>query len=167
MELLQSCTKPSICSHITTTSCEHYGISPVTQLFVKQFVEANNREDIEYPHDWSFVQGVQMDSQWISLTKLLQGISVNSLPIGPIMWKAFPCHGLIMWYDPPCWSHIKGNTSQPLNEHNPLTDPDSNVHGANMGPIWGRQDPGGPHVGPMNFAIWGPTFGGLSHITEK
>ena len=23
-----------------------------------------------------------------------------------------------------------------------------------MGPIWGRQDPGGPLVGPMNFAIW-------------
>ena len=23
-----------------------------------------------------------------------------------------------------------------------------------MGPIWGRQDPGGPHVGPMIFAIW-------------
>ena len=31
---------------------------------------------------------------------------------------------------------------------------DSKVHGANMGPIWGRQDPDGPHVGPMNFAIW-------------
>ena len=31
--------------------------------------------------------------------------------------------------------------------------PDSKVHGANMGPIWGRQDPGGPHVGPMNVAI--------------
>ena len=31
---------------------------------------------------------------------------------------------------------------------------DSKVHGANMGPIWGRQDLGGPHVGPMNFAIW-------------
>ena len=28
------------------------------------------------------------------------------------------------------------------------------VHGANMGPIWGRQDPGGPHFRPMNFAIW-------------
>ena len=26
--------------------------------------------------------------------------------------------------------------------------------GANMGPIWGRQDPGGPHDGPMNFVIW-------------
>ena len=24
-----------------------------------------------------------------------------------------------------------------------------------MGPIWGRQDPCGPHVGPKNFAIWG------------
>ena len=23
-----------------------------------------------------------------------------------------------------------------------------------MGPIWGWWDPGGPHVGPMNFAIW-------------
>ena len=32
--------------------------------------------------------------------------------------------------------------------------PESKVHGANMGPIWGRQDPGGPHVDPMNFAIW-------------
>ena len=32
--------------------------------------------------------------------------------------------------------------------------PDSKVHGANMGPILSRQDPGGPHVGPMNFAIW-------------
>ena len=34
------------------------------------------------------------------------------------------------------------------------TIPDSKVHGVNMEPIWGRQDPGGPHVGPMNFAIW-------------
>ena len=32
--------------------------------------------------------------------------------------------------------------------------PDSKVRGANMGPIWGRQDPGGPHVGATNFAIW-------------
>ena len=32
--------------------------------------------------------------------------------------------------------------------------PDSKVHGANMGPIWGRQDPGVPHVGPMNLTIW-------------
>ena len=29
---------------------------------------------------------------------------------------------------------------------------DSKVHGANMGPIWVRQDPGGLHVGPMNWS---------------
>ena len=23
-----------------------------------------------------------------------------------------------------------------------------------MGPTWGRQNSGGPHVGPMNLAIW-------------
>ena len=32
------------------------------------------------------------------------------------------------------------------------TIPDSKVHGANTGPIWGRQDPGWPHAGPVNFA---------------
>ena len=32
--------------------------------------------------------------------------------------------------------------------------PESKVHGANMGLIWGRQDQGGPRVGYMNFAIW-------------
>ena len=36
--------------------------------------------------------------------------------------------------------------------------PESKVHVVNMGPIWGRQDPGGPHVGPMNFAIWGDVW---------
>ena len=35
-----------------------------------------------------------------------------------------------------------------------IATPDSKVHGANMGRIWGRQDPFGPHFGPMNFAIW-------------
>ena len=35
-----------------------------------------------------------------------------------------------------------------------LCMPDSKVRAANMGPIWSRQDPGGHHVGPMNFAIW-------------
>ena len=39
--------------------------------------------------------------------------------------------------------------------------PDSKAHGASMGPIWGRQDPGGPHVGPKNFAIWVIMFIGL------
>ena len=46
---------------------------------------------------------------------------------------------------------IRGN-------HKPLlvndSNPDSKVQGANTGPIWGRQDPGGPNFGPMKFVIW-------------
>ena len=35
------------------------------------------------------------------------------------------------------------------------TIPDSKVRGDNMRPTWGRQDPGEPHVGHVNLAIWG------------
>ena len=45
-----------------------------------------------------------------------------------------------------------------------LLFPDSKVHGANMGPIWVLQDPGGPHVGPMNFAIWELLFLGKGDL---
>ena len=52
------------------------------------------------------------------------------------------------------WTH-----NQKLRNTGEIWDiPDSKFHGANMGPIWGRQDPGGPHVGPMNFAIWDPLW---------
>ena len=33
------------------------------------------------------------------------------------------------------------------------------IHGANMRPIWGRQDPGGPQVGPMNSNFCVPVTG--------
>ena len=36
--------------------------------------------------------------------------------------------------------------------------PDSKVHGANMGPNWVLSAPVGPHVGPMNLAIWVASF---------
>ena len=39
---------------------------------------------------------------------------------------------------------------------------DSKIYGASMGPTWGRQDPGGPHVGPMNLIIWEMTYPVLS-----
>ena len=46
----------------------------------------------------------------------------------------------------------------------PGTLPDSKVPGANMGPIWGRQNPGGPRVGPMNFAIWAVVLSSLCDL---
>ena len=48
--------------------------------------------------------------------------------------------------------------------HNGL---DSKVRGANMGPIWGRQDPGGPHVGPTILAIWGSICVGTDEPLTK
>ena len=59
-----------------------------------------------------------------------------------------------------CFKIIWKGYYQPLSEPITISSKDkynfsdSKVHGANMGPILGRQDPGGPHVGPMNFAIW-------------
>ena len=47
------------------------------------------------------------------------------------------------------WRHNKTNTYH-LNIYIYINTPDSNVHGANSGRIWGREDPGGPRVGPMN-----------------
>ena len=52
------------------------------------------------------------------------------------------CGGYMLYDWMHCWNGGLWNT------------PDSKVHGATMGPIWGQQDPGGPHVGPMNLAIW-------------
>ena len=42
-----------------------------------------------------------------------------------------------------------------LGEWTHMEDADSKVHGANVAPTWGRQDPGGPHVCHVNFAICG------------
>ena len=42
--------------------------------------------------------------------------------------------------------------------------PYSKVRGTNMGPTRGRQDPGGAHVGPMNFAVWVVSKLQIGHI---
>ena len=47
-------------------------------------------------------------------------------------------------------------------------NPNSKVHGANMGPTWVLSVPDGPHVGPMNLAIrelfWAHSDGPLSTL---
>ena len=45
-------------------------------------------------------------------------------------------------------------------------NPDNKLQGANMEPIWGRHEPGGPHVGPMNFAIWESSVIKIRSITN-
>ena len=42
-------------------------------------------------------------------------------------------------------------------------NPDSKVHGANMGPIWVLSTADGPHVAPINLAIW-ENFAGIRYM---
>ena len=66
--------------------------------------------------------------------------------------KVYIMGGSLHFAVPP--NHYEVSKSyQHKRHHGTYPYPDSKVHGANMGPIWGRQDPGGPHVGPMNLAI--------------
>ena len=48
-----------------------------------------------------------------------------------------------------CYGNAVSKVTHVVEHH-----PGSKVHGANMGPVWGRQDPGGPHVSPMSLVIW-------------
>ena len=54
------------------------------------------------------------------------------------------------------------HSSYALMGGNMLTErhrPDGKVHAANMGPTWVLSAPDGPHVSPMNLAIWvGPVY---------
>ena len=50
------------------------------------------------------------------------------------------------------WDILQGYFSGTLKNINKF--PDSKVHGANMGPTWVLSAPDGPHVDPMNLAIW-------------
>ena len=84
---------------------------------------------------WCGAGGCQLDSYWCC------SWSCDSCRWGSIQFVIYDvittCLALYTWFD--------------IILHH---DPDSNFHAGNMGPIWGRQDPGGPHVGPMNIVIW-------------
>ena len=47
-----------------------------------------------------------------------------------------------------------------------LGNPDRKVYGANMGPIWGRQDPGGPMLVPWTLLSGNPQPS-VNHNTEN
>ena len=81
-------------------------------------------------------------------------------------------HTFIVWlfhcsYHNPYWRFCRFRTHWGYRpDVVPHRYPHSKVHGAIMGPIWGRQDSGGPHIGPMNFAIWVVAIG-LSQLLRR
>ena len=72
----------------------------------------------------------------------------------------FVIHGMSnnIYLPQPCrlaWFQSAAALNFALHCKHTINIPDSKVHGAYMGPSWGRQDPGGPHVGHMNLVIRG------------
>ena len=70
---------------IIVLSHEYPGISNHWHLncFIQQHVQYKNKENAKALHHWPFVRGIQ---QWL----------VDSPHKGPVMKKAFPCHGIFM-----------------------------------------------------------------------
>ena len=119
-------------------------------------------------HKWISCQYVYYDRQIprVVLNSFLGNIKIYLLfshfSTGMGTRHQWPIYFLYNPYDGWC---LNGTGSQNIISQN---IPDSKVYGANMGPTWGRQDPGGPHVGPWTllygirlvffFFFWG---GGL------
>ena len=60
----------------------------------------------------------------------------------------------MQWYKMQIHVYVPWKKENQHEKNSDILIPDSKVYGASMGPNWGRQDPGGPHVGPMDLAIW-------------
>ena len=104
---------------------------------------------------------VNHDLHIINYSDFLPGYSCQTINTCWLDWRC-SAHWLwvvFWWYYPNTQSEVKNELTTVISEtaigyFTFSMVSDSKVYGANMGPTWGRQDPGGPHVGPMNFAIW-------------
>ena len=70
------------------------------------------------------------------------------------VWRGY--HQIVSIFIATLYQHHFSTVGCDKHTVNALQDnghPDSNVHGANMGPTWVLSAPDGPHVGPMNLAI--------------
>ena len=100
---------------------------------------------------WMKMFAFRFQSHWtlflrVQLTICRHLIRTGDKPYMNQWWPRLLTH---MSFARPHWLHV-------------LANPESKFRGANMGPIWGRQDPSGPHVGPVNFANWEVT-----HLTAQ
>ena len=83
--------------------------------------------------------------------------AINHRPI-EILWAWGVTYNIVRRSAKPAdpnWAKDHNISSLFSYSHVNLTNfPESKVHGANMGPTWVLSAPDGPHVGPMNLAIW-------------
>ena len=81
---------------------------------------------------------------------------IKMVSLGESIGSLIPAHSSVIfarkWFSVLPTPHYS-TTEAKINDYD-LHVSYSKTHGANMGPIWGREDPGGPHVGPVDFVIW-------------
>ena len=105
---------------------------------------------VNSPHKWPVTRNmVPFDDVIMCTVLVIVPYCTGNGPILRLLWTSTIKYDIIVWN-----TCVSGR---------PLMAPDSKVHGVNMGPIWDRQDPGGPHVGPMNLVIWGGIDDSIYH----
>ena len=129
------------------------------------FVHTNNRVFIKAPYYRSFVVWLAASLHKGSVIRKVFHVMTSSWMLtvwrnnDPIHDQARPGSSPCAWPRHHHWwllhafcCPIEQQQIIELKVHNGHI-PDSKVHEAYMEPTWGQQDPGGPHVGPMNLAI--------------
>ena len=92
-------------------------------------------------------------------------VDMDIFDISICLWRVLFVFAKLFWFcprlphiSPPCTGLIQ--TSELALPHISAKfvcieiNPNSKVYGANMGPTWCWRDPDGPHIAPMNLAIW-------------
>ena len=116
-------------------------------LFTKQTAAATIYRNDHYKRSWSQIKCLHICeySKPVDTFDLTVAIIPGVCSYQPIVISIFFKRQTTL---PPSVASVSTRTS----------NLEGKIHGANMGPFWGPQEPGGPHVGPMNFAIWGYTW---------
>ena len=102
----------------------------------KRFLSWRHHVEANFRWPWEHLIGRAWDGDYIS--KLV----TNNYSLAN--WKLLPCKTLWLLM---LQSEINLHTLPGQFYNAWYIYPDSKVHGVNMGPTWGRQDPGAPHVG--------------------
>ena len=80
-------------------------------------------------------------------------LDIAEFIMGPLYWGTAYFHGCITLCDEASTPAHKEVIGHMMWSYVLQSNPDSKVHGANMGPTWVLSAPDGPHFGSRNLAI--------------
>ena len=141
-----------------------YQLSHLTSVFGVHLIYHPYRTHVEY--SWSLLSHYVFDTLWPRMHWFEAILATNhDLFIDAYIWVTRPrwikrCRrgpglsrgktGQHKWLTIP-QRRVSPNHSHSFDYIRKV--PDSKVHGTNMGPIWGRQDPGGPPCWPHELCL--------------